>query len=184
VTRGGERGTTMRIVFSNEASKVYLARWGPPKVFGVEVDKRERLSDAEAVQWFDRIWNASLEEGVRRASPCDLNFVREKVPYKSQGFINDRAKHREFTLANCLFIVQMTDATTCDQLWFIPSSSADPRTVFVKFATMEIKREFDALASKLGWKPEKLGEKLLLDFMEAVNNRSYRNDRTEDAEER
>lgn len=164
----------MRIAFSNESSKVFLAKWGPSKVFGVEVDQRERLSDPDAVAWFDRIWQHSLEEAVQRASLCSLSFVREKVPHKSQGFINDRAKHREFTLAYCQFIVQMTDSTTCDQLWFIPSSSADPRTVYVKFATMDIKREFDSLASKLGWKPEKLGEKLLLDFMETVQQRSYR----------
>ncbi len=164
----------MRITFSNESSKVFLAKWGPPKVFGIEVDQREALSNPDAVVWFDRIWADRLEEAVRRATPCDLSFVREKVPYKSQGFISDDAKHREFTLANCQFIVQLTDATACDQLWFIPSSSADPRTVYVKFATMEIKREFDAMASKLGWKPEDLGEKLLVDFMETVHRRSYR----------
>lgn len=39
---------------------------------------------------------------------------------------------------------------------------------------MEIKREFDAMALRLGWKPEELGEKLLLDFMETVHRRSYR----------
>lgn len=164
----------MRITFSNESSKVYLAKYGPAKVFGIEVDQREALSNHDAVAWFDRVWAGGLEEAVRRATPCELSFVREKVPYKSQGFINDSAKHREFTLANCLFIVQLVDATTCDQLWFIPSSSADPRTVYVKFATMDIKRDFDALASKLGWKPEELGEKLLLDFMDTVRRRSYR----------
>lgn len=165
----------MRIQFSNESSKIFLAKWGPPKVFGVEVDKRERLPDPDAVAWFDRIWTQSLEDAVRRASSCDLSFVREKVQFKSQGFIKDSAKHREFTLANCQFIVQMTDSTTCDQLWFIPSSSGDPRTVYVKFATLDIKRAFDTLASKLGWKPEELGEKLLLDFMETVERQSYRN---------
>src|ERR1700722_4291754 len=101
----------MPITFSNESSKGFLAKWGPSKVFGMEVDQRERLSDADAVAWFDRFWKNSLEEAVRQASPCDLSFVREKVPYKSQGFINDRAKHREFTLSHCQFIVQMTDST-------------------------------------------------------------------------
>lgn len=164
----------MRITFSNESSKVFLAKYGPAKVFGIEVDQREALSNPDAVAWFDRVWAGRLEEAVRRATPCELSFVREKVPFKSQSFIRDSAKHREFTLANCLFIVQLLDASTCDQLWFIPSSSADPRTVYVKFDTMDIKRDFDALASKLGWKPEELGEKLLLDFMETVQRRSYR----------
>lgn len=164
----------MRITFSNESSKVFLAKYGPAKVFGIEVDQREALSNPDAVAWFDRVWTGRLEEAVRKATPCELSFVREKVPFKSQSFIRDGAKHREFTLANCMFIVQLLDASTCDQLWFIPSSSADPRTVYVKFDTMDIKRDFDALASKLGWKPEEIGEKLLLDFMETVQRRSYR----------
>src|SRR5580704_6504068 len=100
----------MRIVFSNESSKVYNAKWGPSKIFGVEVDQRERLADADAVVWFDRIWENSLQEAVKRADLCDLSFVREKVPYRSQSFIRDGAKHRQFSLANCLFIVQMTDS--------------------------------------------------------------------------
>lgn len=172
----------MRITFSNEPSKVFLAKYGPAKVFGIEVDQREALPNPDAVAWFDRVWAGRLEEAVRKATPCELSFVREKVPFKSQSYIRDGAKHREFTLANCLFIVQLTDASTCDQLWFIPSSSADPRTVYVKFATMDIKREFDAMASKLGWKPEELGEKLLLDFMETVQQRSYRRSSSDQTE--
>lgn len=164
----------MLVTFSNDSSKVYLAKHGPPKIFGIEVDKRESLSQTDAIAWFDDVWKSRLEQAVRYATPCDLSFVKEKVPYKSQNFINENASHREFTLLYCLFIVQMTDASTCDQLWFIPSSSADPRTVYVKFETMDIKREFDALASKLGWKPEKLGEKLLVDFMETILQQSFR----------
>jgi hypothetical protein len=163
----------MPITFSNDSSKVYLAKYGPPKIFGIEVDQRESLSQPDAIVWFDGVWKSRLEHAVKQATPCDLSFVKEKVPYKSQSFIDENASHREFTLLYCLFIVQMTNASTCDQLWFIPSSSADPRTVYVKFATMDIKREFDALASKLGWKPEKLGEKLLVDFMETVLKQSF-----------
>ena len=32
--------------------RAFLAKWGPSKVFGMEVDQRERLSDADAVAWF------------------------------------------------------------------------------------------------------------------------------------
>ena len=165
----------MSIRFVNDYTKQWLARKGPAKSFGKDVDRREKLKDAEAVEWFDGIWKATLEIAVRGASPCDLEFVRSKVPHYAQNFISGSAKHREFTLAYCQFICQLTDERTCDQLWFIPSTSGHPRTLYVKFDTVPIKEEFDATARRLGWeKPEELAEKILLDFMESVNRKDYR----------
>jgi len=41
--------------------------------------------------------------------------------------------------------------------------------------TVPIREEFDKVAKQLGWeKPEELGEKILLDFMESVTRKSYR----------
>ena len=164
----------MAITFDNDFTKQWLARRGPAKVFGKDVDTRERLTDPEAIAWFDRIWTSNLQEAVEHASPCDIDFVRGKVPHYAQNFIDATARHREFTFANCLFICQLPDPQTCNQLWFIPSTSGDPRTLYVKFETVPIKEAFDKLAGKLGWKPEKLGEKILLDFMETVTHESYR----------
>lgn len=164
----------MKIVFTNDSTKTWLARKGPPKVFGKNVDEREALSDPDAIQWFDRVWESTLSAAVNGASPCDLDFVRTKVPYSARGFISENAQHREFTLSGCMFICQLPNSTTCDQLWFIPSSSADPRILFVKFETMAIREAFDEVAGKLKWKPEELAEKILLDFMESVTRQSYR----------
>lgn len=164
----------MNINFSNDSTKTWLARKGPVKVFGKDVDKREALSDAKAIEWFDRLWDSTLCSAVRDASPCDIDFVRSKLPFNARGFISEMAKHREFTLAGCQFICQLPEEATCDQLWFIPSTSGDPRTLYVKFQTVPVKEAFDALAMKLGWKPEELGEKILLDFMETVTKKSFR----------
>ncbi|MDY0170179.1 MAG: hypothetical protein RBS80_26785 [Thermoguttaceae bacterium] len=164
----------MAIAFDNDFTKQWLARKGPAKVFGRDVDTREALSDPDAVDWFDRIWESSLRRAVEQASPCDSDFVRSKVPHYAQSFIDESARHREFTFANCLFICQLPNSRTCDQLWFIPSASADPRTLYVRFAKVPIKEAFDELAAKLAWKPEELGEKILLDFMETVTRESYR----------
>jgi len=164
----------MTIRFDNDFTKQWLARRGPAKVFGKDVDTRERLTDPEAIVWFDRIWESSLRQAVEQASPCDIEFVRSKVPHFAQNFIDSSARHREFTFANCLFICQLPDSQTCNQLWFIPSASADPRTLYVRFEKVPIKEAFDKLAANLGWKPEKLGEKILLDFMETVTRESYR----------
>ena len=46
----------MAIRFDNDFTKQWLARKGPAKVFGKDVDARERFSDPEALAWFDRIW--------------------------------------------------------------------------------------------------------------------------------
>ena len=116
----------MVIRFDNDFTKQWLARKGPAKVFGKDVDTRERLSDPEAVAWFDRIWESNLQRAVEQASPCDIDFVRSKVPHYAQNFIDATSRHREFTFANCLFICQLPDPQTCNQLWFIPSASADP----------------------------------------------------------
>lgn len=173
----------MVITFDNDYTKQWLARKGPVKVFGKDVDTREKLADAEAIAWFDRVWKSNLQQAVERATPCDIEFVRSKVPHYAQNFINDTAQHREFTFANCFFICQFSDPHTCDQLWFIPSTSGDPRTLYVKFKTVPIKEDFDKIAGRLGWKPEELGEKILLDFMESVTRKSYRTDEGEQREE-
>jgi hypothetical protein len=169
----------MPINFVNDYTKQWLARKGPSKVFGKDVDARERLIDDDAIKWFDKIWKATLQAAVEQASPCDIDFVRSKVPHYAQGFIDAKARHREFTLANCFFICQLRDEQTGDQLWFIPSVSGDPRTLYVRFQTVPIKEAFDEIAKRLGWqKPEELGEKILLDFMESVTRKEYRPDAT------
>lgn len=171
----------MAIIFNNDYTKQWLARKGPAKVFGKDVDARERLSDKDAIAWFDRVWTTSLQRAVHEASSCDIEFVRSKVPHYAQNFIEADAQHREFTLANCFFICQLIDAQTCDQLWFIPSASADPRTLYVKFESVPVKEAFDKCAKELGWqKPEELGEKILLDFMESVTRKLYRKSEQEE----
>jgi hypothetical protein len=78
------------------------------------------------------------------------------------------AKHRYVRLANCSFIAQLTDPESCDQLWFILSSSGDPRSLFLKFATLAEKEKFEKMACELGWRPEDLGLKLVRDFLDTV----------------
>jgi len=50
----------MPIRFVNDKVKIFLAQKGVPGVFGREVDVREKLSGAEAIAWFDRVWDAQL----------------------------------------------------------------------------------------------------------------------------
>ncbi len=158
----------MAIKFVNDRVKVYLAQRGVPSVFGREVDIREGLSDAEAIAWFDRVWESQLAKEVEESDECDLDFVRSNVLPQTQHWLRAGATYRYVRLAKCSFIAQLIDPESCDQLWFILSSSGDPRTLFVRFPTMADKEEFIQAAQELGWRPEDLVLKILRDFLEVV----------------
>jgi len=162
----------MPVQVVNSSTKVYLAKFGPAKVFGrEEVDKREQLSDTEAVAWFDRVWRTRFVSAMDRAQHCELESVLAKVPTASHIFISREAEHRELLVANCLFIAQLVDSDSCDQLWFIPSTSGDPRTLYVKFDTIEERRKFENIAQQLGWKDNELGLQLIRDFVAKIDRR-------------
>lgn len=152
----------MTIRIENAYSKHRLAQKGPPKVFGKDVDHREYLKDAEAIAWFEINWKTKVQAAVRDVSSCDRDSVRNKVPHYAQHFIDASAKHREFTLAACQFICQLTDEETCDQLWFIHSTSGDPPTLYVKLENVSTNETFDDTAKRLRWqRPEELAKKIL-----------------------
>jgi hypothetical protein len=61
----------------------------------------------------------------------------------------------------------------CDQLWLVLSAIRDPWTIYVKFAEVPTKEQYEQQAKALGWQPEALAEKLLLDFLESVTHKEY-----------
>ena len=161
----------MSIQFVNDSVKTYLAQRGAPSVFGREVDTRERLSGAEAIAWFDRVWDSQLAKEVEKSDECDLDFVRSNVLPQTLHWLEPNATYRYVRLANCSFICQLIDPERCDQLWFILSSGGDPRSVFVKFPTLAQKEAFGKMAQEIGWKPEDLGLKILTDFQDTVGRK-------------
>jgi hypothetical protein len=163
----------MPIRFVNDSVKTYLAQKGVPSVFGREVDIREKLSGPEAIAWFDRVWESQLAKEVEKSDECDLDFVRSNVLPQTIRWLKPNATYRCVRLANCLFIAQLIDPESCDQLWFILSSSGDPRSLFVKFPTMAEKEAFDKKAHELGWKSEELGLKILTDFLDTVSRKKF-----------
>jgi hypothetical protein len=158
----------MAIKFVNDSVKIYLAQRGAPSLFGREVDIREKLSGPDAIAWFDRVWESQLAKEVEKADECDIDFVRSNVAPHSQPWVNPEAAHRYVRLSNCSFICQLTAPENCDQLWFILSSSGDPRSLFVKFPTLAENEAFEKKALELGWKPEELGLKILRDFLDTA----------------
>jgi hypothetical protein len=156
------------ILFTNQKQKMYLARRGPTKVFGRDVDSRETFSDSEALSRFDSVWSNGLERATRTGEPVEGESVLKKIPDSARIFFRRDAVHREFLESGCLFIAQLTAKDACDQLWFIPSTSGDPRTLYVNFDTVEEREQFGRMASSLGWKDEDLGLQLVRDFMRNV----------------
>jgi hypothetical protein len=53
-----------------EDTKQLLAKFGPNKLFGDDVDQRKRPSGSDAVLLFDRVWKDTLEHQVRFADRC------------------------------------------------------------------------------------------------------------------
>ena len=156
----------MKVQCTNDHTKVFLAQHGPPKVFGKEVDRRERLETAEAIHWFQRIWDGKIEPALKKSTSINADSVLNKVPEQSRTYVNLAADHREFWVSGCLFIAQLVEPQSCDQLWYISSTSGDPRTLYVKFPTVADREKFSEMATRLGWEDEALGLKLVRDFMD------------------
>jgi len=150
---------------TNDHTKVFLAQHGPAKVFGKEVDRREHLAMADAIRWFQRIWDAKIEPALQKGTIISASSVLNKVPEQSRTYVDLAAEHKEFWVSGCLFIAQLTDPHSCDQLWYISSTSGDPRTLYVKFPTVAERERFHEMVAKLGWEDEALGLKLARDFM-------------------
>src|SRR5262249_12692878 len=138
-------------------------------LFGADFDHRQKaMKESEAEARFDEAWKKTIEPIVSKADECDVELVREHVKGQGANYIRDDATHRHFKLQNKFFIAQLVAPDECDQLWLVPSAIRDPWTVYVKFAEVPIKEQFEEMARQIGWRPEQLAEKLLVDFMEST----------------
>jgi hypothetical protein len=155
----------MKAQCTNDHTKIWLAQRGPAKVFGKDVDRREHLEIADALRWFQRIWDGKIEPALGRGTAIDADSVLNKVPEQSRAWVNLAADHKEFWVSGCLFIAQLPEPQSCDQLWYISSTSGDPRTLYVKFPSVAERESFHEMAAKLGWNDEALGLKLVRDLM-------------------
>ena len=158
------------LTFSNIWTKKFMARRGPVKVFGRDVDRRDRLGDEEAAEWFDCVWNDGLGQAVETAQPCDFNCVFRKLRGRAVGFLKPvGVEYPRVHAGGCLFIAQLVEPGEANQLWFVPSSSGgDPRNLLVKFRTMAIREQFDDVARRLGFTSGEFAEQVLLGVLGAA----------------
>lgn len=155
--------------------KIFNARFGYNKVFGLDVDARKAFTEPQAIQRFDEAWERCLHDAVEHAEPISADEARALLKKsKSADFVRDNEEQRQFWLISGLFIAQLKaidgNSTELTQLWFIPSSNPDPRTLYITFESVEAKKAFCAVATETGWDSEELGKHLLLQFMETIKH--------------
>lgn len=161
----------MNITVSDDV-KSTLAKYGPNKLFGDDVDDRKKLPHLDAVRLFNRVWNTVLAVAIETAEKCDSDDAKQRLTFSQQQYFKSSQEHRSFRMQNlnAEFIVQLArgegDHTyELTQLWRVSSSDTHPKTLFVTFDTVEQRERFKTLAQNLGIKDEDLGLQLVLDFM-------------------
>ena len=120
----------MEIVAHNKSMKMYHARFGYNKLFGLDVVKRKAMKDAEAVALFDSVWDNVLGDAVRNAEVISYGEARGLPKEKDRSWVDCNQEHRRFRILDGLHVAQLrqVDANTLEMtnLWFIASSNPDP----------------------------------------------------------
>jgi hypothetical protein len=167
----------MEIVAHNKSMKMYHARFGYNKLFGLDVVKRKTMKDMEAIALFDSVWDSALADAVRNAEGISYEEASGLPREKDRSWVDRNQEHRRFRILDGLHVAQLrqvhNNTLELTNLWFIASSNPDPRTVFVTFATLDIRRQFEDQAIQHGMEGQACGEKLLLDWLESVTHMKY-----------
>lgn len=166
----------MKINVSNDV-KQRLVQFGPNKLFGNDIDNRDKLVGDEAITLFDQVWNEMLYRQICLAGQCTANDARSRLTSSQQRYFDASQEHRSFRIQtlNAEFIIQLiiidSDSYELTQLWRVSSSDTHPKTLFITFETVEKREKFKRLSDNLGTKDEDLGLQLILDFMSKHPNR-------------
>jgi hypothetical protein len=149
--------------------KVRIAKAGANKLFEVEYDTRQNMSDQELIELFDGIWPTKIERLILNAEVCEPEEARRRLPDKFHSFIDPQQEHRSFHYRNAEFIAQLLPQDNSQykltQLWRVASSDEHPKTLFINFSSVEERERFASLAKSLSSNDEKLGLQLLRNFM-------------------
>jgi hypothetical protein len=153
------------LAFTNESTRRYLGRRGPPRVFGDDVDEREKFNDREAEARFDERWNGFLAGAVAKGGHIEFDVAVDMLKdfEAAQKRLDRGRSQREVRVRNCIFIAQL-DGVRVEELWFVQSSSGDPRGLWVQFESVGERQEYESLARNLKSELGELVLKLLRDL--------------------
>jgi hypothetical protein len=181
----------MKIKFSDNFtrfSKTYLAKFGPNKIFGEDLDHRKNeMNEQQLIARFDEVWEKTLKHLIERAKLSNkeqkdmiykkLSEASQRSKYQKQNFFNYDDEHREFRIAGIDGVAQLrslpeVDEYELNQLWFFFGGDTHPDWLIVRFDTVEKREEFEKIAKSLGWEDDsELGKQLVYDFMEKIKRR-------------
>jgi hypothetical protein len=72
-------GEIQMTITVEDGTKCMLAKYGPNKLFGDDIDERKKLDDGSAIQLFDSVWQNKLDRAVKMADPCDSDYAYERL---------------------------------------------------------------------------------------------------------
>lgn len=158
-----------QIVVDKE-EKLRIARFGANKIFKVEFNERQRMSDEQLLEVFDSAWNSGLQHWVSNAEVIEPEEVARRLLDQQHPFINADEEHRTFRRKNAEYISQLQPIHQgmykLTQFWRVKSSDEHPKTLFVNFDSVEEINLFKELSQSLNIPPELLGIKLIRNFMD------------------
>ncbi|AKG20812.1 hypothetical protein [Calothrix sp. 336/3] len=153
----------------DDSDKARIAKIGANKLFDVEYETRQKMSNLELIEVFERAWEKVLENRVNNAEIISSEEVARRLLDKYHGFIDPQQEHRSFHYLKAEFIAQLikTDSNTykLTQIWRVASSDTYPKTLFISFSSVEERNRFDELARSLQYTDEELGLLLIRNFM-------------------
>ncbi|HAZ46510.1 MAG TPA: hypothetical protein DDW76_01920 [Cyanobacteria bacterium UBA11369] len=152
-----------------DQDKVRFAKFGANKLFEVEYDTRQNMSDQQLIELFDRLWLTKIERLVLNGEVCEAEEVDRRLLDKFHSFIDPQQEHRSFHYRKAEFIAQLLRQDNSQykltQLWRVASSDEHPKTLFINFSSVEERERFASLAKSLRINDEQLGLQLLRNFM-------------------
>lgn len=157
------------IINIDDQTKIRLAQKGANKLFNVEYEERQNMSENNLIDLFDQAWSRIIKHQIMKADLIPPEEVRRRLLDNCHPYIDPDQEHRSFHYDKAEFIVQLQLSQNSQyqltQLWRVVSSDSHPTTLFVEFNSPEELKRFKFLAESLDTTGEELGLQLIYHFM-------------------
>lgn len=157
------------------SQKLYCIRPGRYHLFGTDFERRDDMTDREAIERFDKIWDEQISGAILYADSVPHDEAQRELSAAQKKHWQQASEHRRFRLEGTVFIAQVTnkgDRLVNDQLWAVSARNYDTRNLYVTFETQEDRNTWDQLAMQLGRKPDELGLDVLTGFLDIWRSRT------------
>lgn len=155
-----------------DSQKIYLARSGPNRLFGLDRDAPGALDDGQLIALFDRVWEERLRRAYMESQPIDSRNVHALLKGHQRNYVDDKQQHFQVRVDDVLLIAQVSAGGDITQFWHVRFGDTHPKTLFLEFDTREEFERFKTIAQHLGYADDReLGLELVRDFMAKFDRR-------------